>query len=163
MYYKLYFKSPIGIIEIKTDENSLLSVSIVEKKQLSSKIVPFIIRESYKQLNEYFEGRRMEFDLRIDLDGTDFQKNVWNELINIPFGHINTYKGIAKNVGNVKAARAVGNANNKNKLLIVVPCHRVISSNGNLNGYRGGIENKKWLLNHEKQFIKHKIKNNHMD
>lgn len=151
-FYKLYFKSPIGVIEIKTDETSLLSVAIVEKKQLSSKVVPFVVIESYKQLNEYFEGKRRKFDLRIDLEGTEFQKNVWKELMNIPFGQIDTYKGIAEKIGNAKASRAIGNANNKNKLLIVVPCHRVISSNGNLNGYRGGIENKKWLLNHEKLF-----------
>ncbi len=148
--YKLYFNSPIGIIEIETNDNSLLSVSIVEKKQKSSKIIPFIIRDSYKQLNEYFEGKRTEFDLRIDLEGTDFQIKVWNELISIPFGGIDTYKGIAEKIGNIKASRAVGNANNKNKLLIVIPCHRVIGSDGKLNGYRGGVENKRWLLNHEK-------------
>lgn len=150
--YKLYFKSPIGIIEIETNETSLLSVSIVEEKKKSSKVIPSIIRDSYRQLNEYFEGKRTEFDLRIDLEGTDFQKRVWNELINIPFGEIDTYKGIAEKIGNPKASRAIGNANNKNKLLIVIPCHRVIGSNGQLNGYRGGVENKEWLLNHEKLF-----------
>lgn len=152
--YRFYFKSPLGIIEIRSNQDSLLSVSIVGKKLKANKVIPFIITESYKQLNEYFEGKRTEFDLRIYLEGTDFQKKVWNELINIPFGEINTYKGIAEKIGNVKASRAVGNANNKNKLLIIIPCHRVISSSGKLNGYRGGIENKRWLLEHEKSIAK---------
>lgn len=147
--YKLYFESPIGIIKIETNDTSLLSVSIVAYKKKSSKIIPNIIRESYKQIQEYFEGERMDFSLRINLDGTEFQKKVWNELLNIPCGDIDTYKGIAERIGNVKASRAVGNANNKNKLLIVIPCHRVIGSDGRLNGYRAGIKNKKWLLEHE--------------
>lgn len=153
--YKLYFESPIGIIKIETNDTSLLSVSIVAYKKKSSKIIPNIIRESYKQIQEYFEGERMDFSLRINLDGTEFQKKVWNELLNIPCGDIDTYKGVAERVGNIKASRAVGNANNKNKLLIVIPCHRVIGSDGRLNGYRAGIKNKKWLLEHE-----NKMKNN---
>lgn len=152
--YTLYFDSPIGIIEIQTDEDSLIAVSIVGKKKRSTKVIPLIIRESYKQLQEYFEGKRSDFNLRIYLEGTEFQKKVWSELLKIPCGQIDTYKGIAEKIGNVKASRAVGNANNKNKILIVVPCHRVISSSGQLTGYRAGIENKEWLLNHEKSLVK---------
>ena len=152
--YTLYFDSPIGVLEIKTDDDSLLSVFIVDKKKRSSRIIPSIIREAYKQLNEYFEGKRTQFNLRILLEGTDFQKKVWNQLLNIPYGQIETYKGIAEKVGNMKASRAVGNANNKNKLLIIVPCHRVIGSDGNLNGYREGVEKKEWLINHERSIIK---------
>lgn len=152
--YILYFDSPIGIIEIQTNEDSLVSVSIVEKKKRSSKLIPFIIRESYEQLQEYFEGTRTEFNLRIYLEGTEFQKKVWNELLRIPCGEIESYKGVAEKIGNIKASRAIGNANNKNKILIIVPCHRVISSSGQLNGYKGGIENKQWLLNHEKSVVK---------
>lgn len=152
--YTIYYNSPIGILEIKTDDYSLLSVSIVDKKRKSSKVVPFIIRETYRQLNEYFEGTRTEFSLRIYLEGTEFQKSVWNQLLVIPYGQIDTYKGIAEKVGNIKASRAVGNANNKNKILIIVPCHRVIGSDGNLNGYREGTEKKEWLINHERSRVK---------
>ena len=152
--YTLYFDSPIGVLEIKTDDYSLLSVLIVGKKEKSSRVVPLIIRETYKQLNEYFEGNRTGFNLRILLEGTDFQKKVWNQLLNIPYGEINTYKGIAEKVGNIKASRAVGNANNKNKLLIIIPCHRVIGSDGKLNGYREGTDKKEWLINHERTTIK---------
>ena len=154
-FYTLYFDSPMGIIEIKTDDDSLVEVSIVEEKKRSSKVIPLIIRESYKQLQEYFEGKRVDFNLRIYIEGTEFQKKVWNELLKIPCGEIDTYKGIAEKIGNVKASRAVGNANNKNKILIVVPCHRVISSSGQLTGYRAGVENKEWLLNHEKSLVKY--------
>ena len=154
-FYTLYFDSPMGIIEIKTDDGSLVEVSIVEEKKRSSKVIPLIIRESYKQLQEYFEGKRVDFNLRIYIEGTEFQKKVWNELLKIPCGEIDTYKGIAEKIGNVKASRAVGNANNKNKILIVVPCHRVISSSGQLTGYRAGVENKEWLLNHEKSLVKY--------
>lgn len=156
--YTLCFDSPIGVLEIETNENSLLSVSIIDKKRKASKIIPLIARETYKQLNEYFKGTRTKFNLRILLEGTEFQKKVWNQLINIPYGQIETYRGIAENIGNIKASRAVGNANNKNKILIIVPCHRVIASSGKLNGYREGIEKKEWLLNHEKSIVK-SIKN----
>lgn len=153
-FYTFYFDSPIGVLEIKSDDHSLLSVTTADKKMKSCRIVPFIIRETYKQLNEYFKGARKEFNLRICLEGTDFQKKVWNQLLKIPYGQIDTYKGIAEKVGNIKASRAVGNANNKNKIIIIVPCHRVIGSNGNLTGYREGTEKKEWLINHERSVIK---------
>ena len=156
--YTLCFDSPIGVLEIQTNDNSLLSVSIINHKKKASEIIPLIARETYKQFKEYFKGTRTEFDLRIHLEGTEFQKKVWNELLNIPYGQIDTYKCIAEKIGNIKASRAVGNANNKNKLLIIVPCHRVIASSGKLNGYREGIDKKEWLLNHEKLIIK-SIKN----
>lgn len=146
----LYFKSPIGILEIQTNDNALLSVTIAKERKKVSGTIPFIMSETYRQLKEYFEGSRIDFNLRIHLEGTDFQKRVWNELLNIPYGEIETYKGIAEKVGNIKASRAVGNANNKNKLLIIVPCHRVIGSNGKLIGYREGTCNKEWLLSHER-------------
>ena len=151
--YTLYFYSPIGIVELKTDEMSVISISIVEKKQKSSKVTPFIMRNAFTQLREYFDGKRTEFDLKLFLNGTEFQKKVWNELIKIPCGRVTTYKCIAEKIGNHKASRAVGNANNKNKILIVVPCHRVVGSDGNLGGYREGIAVKEWLLNHEKRML----------
>lgn len=150
--YSIYYESPIGVIEIITDENSIISVLFVEKVKKSSQVKPIIMMHCYKQLKEYFDGDRKEFNLRISLEGTDFQKKVWKELMRIPYGDIVSYKDIAERIGNPKASRAIGNANNKNKLLIIVPCHRVIGSDGNLNGYKAGLQKKEHLINHEKVY-----------
>lgn len=106
----------------------------------------------YKEFLEYFEGKRKVFDFPFKFRGTDFQKKVWEELLKIPYGKIKSYKDIAISIGNPKACRAIGNANNKNPLLIVVPCHRVIGSSGDLTGYAAGLELKKKLLNLEKKY-----------
>lgn len=151
--YNMYCNSPIGIIEIITDKKSLKSVLFIDDLKImkrASKIKPMIMIETYKQIKEYFSGKRKSFDLLISLEGTDFQKKVWKELMNIPYGEIVSYKNVAENLGNPKASRAVGNANNKNKLLIIVPCHRVIGGNGNLNGYKAGLQRKEQLIKHEK-------------
>lgn len=151
--YNIYYNSPIGLIEIVTDKKSLKSVLFVDHSttiKKSSEIKPMIIMETYKQMKEYFAGKRKSFDLRISLEGTEFQKNVWKELMSIPYGEIVSYKNIAERIGNPKASRAIGNANNKNKLLIVIPCHRVIGSNGSLNGYKAGLQIKEQLISHEK-------------
>lgn len=149
--YRLCLNSPIGILEIQTNDDSVVSIHLVEKKKKSSKITPLIMRETFNQLKEYFDGKRLDFDLKLLLEGTEFQQSVWNELLKIPCGEVETYKGIAEKVGNPKASRAVGNANNKNEILIVVPCHRVVGSDGKLSGYREGTDIKEWLLNHEKR------------
>lgn len=109
--------------------------------------------EAYKQLNEYFNQTRKIFDLPLHLEGTTFQKKVWNELCKIPYAQTRSYKDIAISIGNPKAARAVGMANNKNPIAIIIPCHRVIGSNGSLVGYASGLERKKALLNIEKDAI----------
>lgn len=109
-----------------------------------------LIKEAFKQLNEYFEGKRKEFNLPLDPKGTDFQKRVWNALLNIPYGETRTYKEIAIEVGNEKGARAVGMANNKNPISIIIPCHRVIGSNKKLVGYAGGLHIKEQLLSLER-------------
>ena len=109
-----------------------------------------VIKEAFRQLSEYFSGKRKEFHLPLLLKGTDFQKQVWNALLKIPFGETRSYKQIAEAIGNPKAVRAVGMANNKNPLLIVVPCHRVIGANGKLVGYAVGLEKKEFLLKLEK-------------
>ncbi len=103
-----------------------------------------------KQLGEYFKGKRKKFNLPLKLDGTPFQKQVWKELSKIPFGKVISYKDLAQKVGKPKAFRAVGNANGKNKFPIILPCHRVIASNGSLGGYGLGLASKKILLVHEK-------------
>ncbi|KNF09221.1 O-6-methylguanine DNA methyltransferase [Gottschalkia purinilytica] len=150
-----YYKSPIGILEITSDEDSILSVIFVdeEKQDIEFNKVPRILKKAYVQLDEYFKGKRNKFDLKISFTGTDFQKKVWNELTNISYGEVVSYKYIAEKIGNEKAVRAIGNANSKNPISIIVPCHRVIGANGSLTGYAGGIERKEWLLNHEKTFV----------
>lgn len=153
--YLDYYKSPIGILEITSDEDSILSVIFVdeEKQDIEFNKVPRILKKAYVQLDEYFKGKRNKFDLKISFTGTDFQKKVWNELTNISYGEVVSYKYIAEKIGNEKAVRAIGNANSKNPISIIVPCHRVIGANGSLTGYAGGIERKEWLLNHEKTFV----------
>lgn len=105
-----------------------------------------LIKKAVKQLKEYYDGLRRDFDLPLDLQGTLFQLKVWNELLKIPYGQTRTYKQIAQAIGSPKAYRAVGNANNQNRIMVVVPCHRVIGSNGQMVGYAGGIEMKEMLL-----------------
>jgi methylated-DNA-[protein]-cysteine S-methyltransferase len=102
--------------------------------------------EVFIQLNEYFSGSRKKFDLPLDIDGTEFQKKVWNELKKIPYGKTKSYKYIAEKLGDVKAIRAVGKANGQNPVPILIPCHRVIGSNGKLTGYAGGLDIKEKLL-----------------
>ena len=109
-----------------------------------------LIKETAKQLSEYFNGKRRVFDLPLDLEGTAFQVKVWQELQKIPYGQTRSYKQIVKAINNPKAYRAVGNANNHNRIMIVIPCHRVIGSNNNLVGYAGGLNMKEMLLSLEK-------------
>ncbi len=107
--------------------------------------------KAHSQLLEYFDGKRKVFDLPYKLNGTDFQKKVWDTLCNIPYGETRSYKEIAKAVGNEKASRAIGMANNKNPITVIVPCHRVIGANGKLVGYAGGITMKEFLLKMEEE------------
>ena len=104
-----------------------------------------------RQLIEYFAGKRKAFDLPIRLNGTPFQQIVWKGLQQIPYGETLSYAGLARQIGREKAARAVGNANNHNPLMIIIPCHRVVASNGEISGYAGGIARKAWLLEKEKE------------
>ncbi|MCT4596212.1 MAG: methylated-DNA--[protein]-cysteine S-methyltransferase [Anaeromicrobium sp.] len=143
-----YYESELGTIEIITSDDSVLSITFVEERK-EEKEKPEILKQALAQIKEYFEGKRKEFNLKIDFVGTDFQKKVWNELLNISYGQTVSYKHIAVKIGNEKAVRAVGTTNGKNKISIVVPCHRVIGSNGKLTGYAGGVHRKEWLINHE--------------
>lgn len=146
--YKTYYDSPIGYLEIQGTEQEILSITFVEQKCENEEIP--LLMECCNQIDEYFRGIRKEFTINLILKGTEFQRKVWNELIKIPFGDTLTYKGIAQLVGNINAVRAVGSANSKNTLSIIVPCHRVIGSDRALRGYAGGIWRKEWLINHEK-------------
>ena len=141
-------KTPLGFAELTGDENGLASITVLNDEK-STDIVPEVLEDAVYQLNEYFAGNRQHFDLTLNPQGTDFQKRVWDELLNIPYGKTVSYLDLSKKLGDVKAIRAVAAANGKNPLWIVVPCHRVIGSNGDLTGYAGGLHRKKWLLEHE--------------
>jgi methylated-DNA-[protein]-cysteine S-methyltransferase len=143
-----FIQSPLGITKIVGDENGVSIISILEQGEPSKKI-PKQLEKAVTQLNEYFEGQRQNFDFTINPKGTDFQQKVWQELRNIPFGKTVSYLDLSKKLGDVKAIRAVASANGKNPLWIVVPCHRVIGTDGSLTGYAGGLWRKKWLLEHE--------------
>ncbi|AUN14842.1 methylated-DNA--[protein]-cysteine S-methyltransferase [Paraclostridium sordellii] len=153
--YYYYYDSPIGILEIGTTEDELISILYVDEKRKNTE-QPEILKETIKQIQEYFNGTRKEFDIKFKLKGTEFQEKVWNALTDIPYGDTVSYKYIAKKIGNEKAVRAVGNTNGRNIINIVVPCHRVIGANKSLTGYGGGLDKKSWLLKHEEKFSKAK-------
>lgn len=144
----VFIPSPLGTTKIVGDENGVSVISILQEGELSKKI-PKELKEAVTQLNEYFEGKRQNFDFKINPKGTEFQQKVWQELLAIPFGKTMSYLDLSKKLGDVKAIRAVASANGKNPLWIVVPCHRVIGTDGSLTGYAGGLWRKKWLLEHE--------------
>jgi methylated-DNA-[protein]-cysteine S-methyltransferase len=141
-------KTPLGIAEIIGDKNGIKSIEVYDEAEVSSTI-PDVLQEAVSQLNDYFEGKRTHFDFKLNPKGTEFQQKVWKGLLGIPFGKTRTYLEQSKILGDVKAIRAVASANGKNPLWIVVPCHRVIGSDGSLTGYAGGLWRKKWLLEHE--------------
>lgn len=149
MYYG-YVSSPIGKVEIEACEDAIVSISFVEDMTNQESDLP-IIQEAKIQLSEYFEGRRNTFNIKYRLTGTEFQKSVWKALIEIPYGQTVSYGYIAKQIGNAKASRAVGGANNKNRLAIIVPCHRVIGANNKMVGYASGLWRKEGLLKLETQ------------
>jgi methylated-DNA-[protein]-cysteine S-methyltransferase len=143
-----YVQTPIGTAELFGDENGLASITVLESKKPKGTI-PAVLKDAVEQLQEYFDGNRTVFELQLNPSGTDFQKKVWEALLQIPFGKTISYLELSKQLGDAKAIRAVASANGKNPLWIVVPCHRVIGTNGNLTGYAGGLHRKKWLLEHE--------------
>ncbi len=141
--------TPLGIAKIEGDENGLISITVFDSEEKVSDIIPEVLEDAVYQLEEYFEGSRTEFSLTLNPEGTDFQIKVWQALQQIPYGKTVSYLELSKTLGDVKAIRAVAAANGRNPLWIVVPCHRVIGSDGSLTGYAGGIHRKKWLLEHE--------------
>lgn len=144
-----FINTPLGTAKIKGDENGVSVISILQEGEITKKI-PLELQEAVKQIGEYFEGKRNSFTFQINPKGTEFQQRVWRELLQIPFGKTISYLELSKKLGDVKAIRAVASANGKNPLWIVVPCHRVIGSDGSLTGYAGGLWRKQWLLEHEK-------------
>ena len=148
------YKTIVGNITITEEDNHIIMIKFKEDSEDAVKKETSLIKEVIKQLSQYFDGKREEFDLPLKSVGTDFQQRVWAALQRIPYGQVWSYKRLAQEIGNPKACRAVGMANNKNPISIVVPCHRVIGSNGSLVGYASGIENKRYLLNLEQQLQK---------
>jgi methylated-DNA-[protein]-cysteine S-methyltransferase len=144
-----FIKTPLGVAKIVGDYLGLASISVLNTDEVITEIVPEVLEDVVYQLNEYFEGKRTNFDLLLNPTGTDFQQRVWKGLLEIPYGKTVSYLQLSKTLGDVKAIRAVAAANGKNPLWIVVPCHRVIGSDGSLTGYAGGLSRKKWLLEHE--------------
>lgn len=144
----VFIKTPIGVAQIQGDEKGIESISVLDEGVVSA-VIPETLQDCVYQLHEYFEGVRKTFDLPLHPDGTDFQKRVWDELLNIPHGKTMSYLDLSRKLGDEKAIRAVAAANGKNPLWIVIPCHRVIGSDGSLVGYAGGLWRKKWLLEHE--------------
>ena len=143
-----HLESPIGPLVIGASATGLTQVTFADK--LPSAVEPNKITEEVKiQLQDYFIGKLTEFDVPLDFQGTDFQKSVWRALLKIPFGVTQSYLDIALQVSTAKAVRAVGAANGRNPIGIIVPCHRVIGSDGSLTGYAGGMDRKLWLLRHE--------------
>lgn len=143
-----HINTPLGIAKIIGDKNGISAISVLDEGEVSL-IIPQILQESVSQLNEYFEGNRTNFTFKMNPSGTEFQQKVWKGLLEIPFGKTMSYLELSKKLGDVKAIRAVASANGKNPLWIVVPCHRVIGTDGSLTGYAGGLWRKKWLLEHE--------------
>lgn len=151
MVNKYIYYFPVGYIEIRDNGYEITGIHIVSECKNESE-PSGISKRAYIELKEYFEGKRKSFDLPIKADGTEFQMKVWKVLTEIPYGETISYGEVAKRIGNPKAARAVGGANNKNPIMIVIPCHRVIGINGSLVGYAGGIEVKKRLIELEKEY-----------
>ena len=144
-----YYKTPIGIAKIEGDENGIQAITVLDDEIVFAEEIPNYLKDCVQQLDEYFKGKRSTFNLKLNPQGTPFQQKVWQGLLAIPFGKTMSYLQLAQKLGDVKAIRAVASANGKNPLWIVVPCHRVIGTDGSLTGYAGGLWRKKWLLAHE--------------
>ena len=146
-----YIDTPLGMMRIVGNNEGVAFIDFLKEKEVVPKEgVPLSLIDAANEMNEYFNGKRKEFTIRSIAKGTAFQEKVWSELLKIRYGETASYADIANRIGNPKAVRAVANANARNPLSIVVPCHRIIGSNGKLTGYAGGLWRKEWLLSKEK-------------
>lgn len=153
MQHFYIYETILGSVTFVEEDGSLLFITTHTCQFEGEFLETPVIKEAHQQLMEYLSGERKQFDLPLSPRGTAFQQRVWNALLEIPYGETRSYKQIAEAIGNPKAVRAVGMANNRNPLLIVVPCHRVIGADGKLVGYGAGIEMKEFLLRLEKEFL----------
>ena len=148
-----YYTSPVGELLIESEEDKIVTVNFLkDSKRAESPTV--VIEQCIEELEEYFYKGRKFFTVDLNPKGTEFQRKVWSELLNIPYGQTISYEALAINIGNVKSIRAVGLANGQNPIAVIIPCHRVIGKGGELVGYGGGLENKEWLLYHEGALLK---------
>lgn len=153
------WNSPIGTLKLSAEDEHLTGVSFLQKDMNQISVIQNsvshsdLLYEAYTQLQEYFAGKRTQFELPIHNEGTAFQRRVWQELRRIPYGETRSYQDLATAIGNPKACRAVGQANNKNPLLIINPCHRVIHKNGDITGFACGTDMKQFLLDLETQVL----------
>jgi methylated-DNA-[protein]-cysteine S-methyltransferase len=143
-----YYESPIGLIEIGGTAEGLTWLAFVEGRRTESESHA-LLGQAVQQLGEYFDGARRVFELPLLPHGTEFQRQVWEQLLQVSFGQTTSYRDIARAIGRPRAVRAVGAANGRNPISIVLPCHRVVGSDGGLTGYGGGLWRKEWLLRHE--------------
>jgi methylated-DNA-[protein]-cysteine S-methyltransferase len=150
---KGYFFTDIGALEIVGSRHGIVSVSFVDDIDPGAKCVTSVVQQCITELGQYFGGQRTVFSVRLDTTGTKFQLAVWRALREIPFGQTISYGAIARAIGRPKAAHAVGGAVGRNPVGIIVPCHRVLGADGSLTGYAGGLERKKWLLEHERRVL----------
>ena len=150
VYHYTYETTELGSVTFVEEDGALLAISTHRSQGICQETT--LIKEAYLQLTEYLKGERKTFDLPLNPQGTDFQKRVWKALCDIPYGEVRSYKQIAESIGNPKAVRAVGMANNRNPLLIIVPCHRVIGADGKLVGYAAGLDKKAFLLGLEAKY-----------
>ena len=155
MKHSCTYHSPIGILVLSEEEGKLTKLYLqqddISQQNVDNSPVPAtkLLQTACRQLDEYFAGKRKDFDLPLAMKGTDFQQKVWAALREIPYGETRSYADIAERIGNPKGVRAVGQANNRNPILIITPCHRVIHKNGDISGFGCGNEVKRYLLNLE--------------
>jgi methylated-DNA-[protein]-cysteine S-methyltransferase len=147
-FYCVYIDSPLGLVEIAGTATAVTGLDFVDKRRRGTASHSTVARAA-RQVAAYFEGRRHDFDVPLSFEGTDFQQRVWRQLQTVPYGHTASYQDIARGIGNPAAVRAVGAANGRNPIAIIVPCHRIIGKNGQLVGYGSGLWRKEWLLRHE--------------
>jgi len=148
-----YYKTPVGIAQITEDDGFISRIHIMDKECEVEPTTSPLLNETMRQLDEYFAGSRKVFDFPIKQEGSDFQQQVWQELLKIDYGKTISYGQQSQQMNNPLAIRAIAAANGRNNLWVVVPCHRVIGSNGSLTGYAGGLWRKQWLLEHEAKVL----------
>lgn len=149
-----FLETPIGLLQVSESRGGIIDVRFAGgRRPVVSDSSPKL-EKCLRQLREYFAGQRKSFDLNLEPNGTDFEKQVWSEVLKVPFGETSSYGAIASTLGREGAARAVGGANGKNPIVVIIPCHRVLGSGGGLVGYGGGLWRKKWLLGHEQPSLK---------
>ena len=146
-----YYSSPVGELLIESENDKITIVHFLTSEKIEQNLTP-VVEQCINELDEYFYHGRKFFTVDIDLRGSAFQLNVWNELLTIPYGKTMSYMDLALRLGDINSIRAVGLANGQNPIAIIVPCHRVIGKNGDLIGYGGGLDKKIWLLEHEGAF-----------